>query len=310
MSTSNQNILVLGAGELGMPILRELSKPRWGHSDITVLLRPATITTSNPDKQAEVTEIRNLGIHILPGDLVASSVPELAKLMTGFHTVIGCTGFVAGRGIQIKLAKAVLEAGILRYFPWQFGVDYDVIGKGSAQDLFDDQLDVRAILRGQERTEWVIISTGVFTSFLFSPFFRVVDIENRAVHALGSWDNRITVTTVEDIGRLTAEIVHLKPRIRNAVLYTGGDTLSYSQLADIVDSVLESKGDKSKAQRLVWEVPMLQEQLKNDPNDALKKYWVVFAEGKGVSWDLKQTFNKEHDITVVSARQWAHVNLQ
>jgi hypothetical protein len=308
MSTPNQGILVLGAGELGMPILRELSKPHWERSDITVLLRPATITTSNPDKQAEVTEIRNLGIHLLPGDLVASSVSELAKLMTGFHTVIGCTGFVAGRGIQTKLAQAVLEAGIPRYFPWQFGVDYDVIGKGSAQDLFDDQLDVRALLRGQERTEWVIISTGVFTSFLFSPFFRVVDIENGTVHALGSWDNRITVTTVEDIGRLTAKIVHSKPRICNTVLYTGGDTLSYSQLADIVDSVLESKG--RKAQRLVWEVPMLQEQLKSDPNDALKKYWVVFAKGRGVSWDLEQTFNKEHNIPVVSARQWAHDNLK
>jgi len=117
MSTSNKSILVLGAGELGMPILRELSKPHWGRSDITVLLRPATITTSNPDKQAEVTEIRNLGIHLLPGDLVASSVSELAKLMTGITTAIGCTGFVAGRGIQIQLARAVLEAGIPRYFP-------------------------------------------------------------------------------------------------------------------------------------------------------------------------------------------------
>jgi len=255
-----------------------------------------------------VTEIHNLGIHLLPGDFVANSASELAKLMKGFHTVIGCTGFVAGLGTQIKLAQAVLEAGISRYFPWQFGVDYDVISKGSAQDLFDDQLDVRALLRAQERTEWVIISTGVFTNFLFSPLFGVVDIENASVHALGSWDNRITVTTVEDIGRLTAEIVHSKPTIRNAVLYIGGDTLSYSQLADIVDSVLEPKGHK--AQRIVWDVPMLQEQLEKDPNDAVKKYWVVFAQGRGVAWDLEQTFNRQRRIPLVSARQWVHDNMQ
>ena len=255
-----------------------------------------------------MTEIRNLGIHLLSGDFVASSASELAKLMKGFRTVIGCTGFVAGRSTQIKLAQAVLEAGISRYFPWQFGVDYDVISKGSAQDLFDDQLDVRALLRAQERTEWVIISTGVFTNFLFSPFFGVVDIENASVHALGSWDNRITVTTVEDIGRLTAEIVHSKPTIRNAVLYIGGDTLSYSQLADIVDSVLEPKGHK--AQRIVWDVPMLQEQLEKDPNDAVKKYWVVFAQGRGVAWDLEQTFNRQRRIPLVSARQWVHDNMQ
>jgi len=67
------------------------------------------------------------------------------------------------------LARAVLDAGVRRYVPWQFGVDYDVIGRGSAQDLFDEQLDVRDALRSQSGTEWVIISTGMFTSFLFEP---------------------------------------------------------------------------------------------------------------------------------------------
>jgi len=307
MSPSNDGILVLGAGELGMSILRELSKPRWGHSDITVLLRAATITSTDPAKHAEVTEIRNLGIHLIPGDLVASSIAELAELMKGFHTVIGATGFVVGRGVQVKIAQAVLEAGVPRYFPWQFGVDYDAIGKGSAQDLFDDQIDVRALLRAQERTKWVIISTGVFTSFLFAPFFGIVDLENGAVHALGSWDNHISVTTVKDIGRLTAEIIHFEPEISNTILYTG-ENLSYSEVADIVDSILEPKGRKVK--RIVWDVPMLQEQLKKDLDNTLKKYSVVFAQGRGVAWDSQETFNKQHNIPIVSARQWAQENMQ
>lgn len=89
----------------------------------------------------------------------------LAALFRPFHTIISCTGFVAGRDTQFKLAHAVLVAGVARYFPWQFGVDCDVIGRGSAQDLFDEQLDVRDLLRGQEGTEWVIVSTGMFMSF-------------------------------------------------------------------------------------------------------------------------------------------------
>lgn len=36
--------------------------------------------------------------------------------------------------------QAVLEAGVLSYFPWQFGVDYNAIGKGSSQELFDEML--------------------------------------------------------------------------------------------------------------------------------------------------------------------------
>jgi hypothetical protein len=69
-----------------------------------------------------------------------------------------------------------LQARIPRYFPWQFGVDFDVIGRGSPQDIFDAQLDVRELLRSQQQTEWVI-STGMFMSYLFEPEFGVVDLQ-------------------------------------------------------------------------------------------------------------------------------------
>ena len=55
---------------------------------------------------------------------------------------------------------------------------------------------------------------------------------------------------------------------------------------------------------------MLQEQLKKDPNDPLKKYWVVFAQGRSAAWDLEQTFNKQRGIAVVDARQRALENLR
>jgi hypothetical protein len=43
---------------------------------------------------------RALGIKFLPGDLVAGSTTTLSDLFRNFHTVIGCAGFVAGRGIR------------------------------------------------------------------------------------------------------------------------------------------------------------------------------------------------------------------
>ncbi len=94
-----------------------------------------------------------------------------------------------------------------RYFPWQFDVDFEAIGRGGPQDIFDAQLDVRELLRSQDKTEWVIISTGMFMSYLFEPDFGVVDLENNEVHALGSLDNAVTLTTPDDIGVLTAEIM-------------------------------------------------------------------------------------------------------
>ena len=303
---NNTSILVLGAGELGMAILRNLAKhaARFSGTTVTVLLRPSTIGSLAPDKQRDIAELSSLGISFLPGDL-AGSVTELSALFRGFHTVISCTGFVTGSGgFQLKLAHAVLDAGVKRYFPWQFGVDYDSIGRGSEQDLFDEQLDVRDLLRSQNRMEWVIVSTGIFTSFLFEPSFGVVDLAQNTVHALGSWSTAVTVTTPEDIGNLTAEICFAKPRIADSIIYTAGDTITYGQLADIVDTVLGRK-----VRRVEWSVPELKEELAKDPDNSIKKYRVVFAEGKGVAWDINETFNAQRGIETVGVEQWAQENL-
>jgi len=301
-----KSILVLGAGELGMAVLRSLSRRARQRSDseLTVLLRPSTIASNDPAKQRDIAELRSLGVKILAGDLVKNSAAELADLFNDFHTVIGCTGFVTGRRILLKQAQAALDAGVRRFFPWQFGVDYDIIGRGSAQDLFDEQLDVRDLLRSQDRMEWVIVSTGMFTSFLFVPEFGVVDLANNTVHALGGWDTAVTVTTPEDIGELTAEILYAEPRIVNRVVYTAGETITYRRLADIVDSVLNRK-----FQRVEWSVPLLKDELAADPENAFKKYRVVFAEGRGVSWDMGQTFNAQHGIKVKDVEQWVRDNL-
>ncbi|EHL30393.1 hypothetical protein LDG_7730 [Legionella drancourtii LLAP12] len=289
-----------------MAVLRNLATHISSSSGttVTVLLRPSSINSDSSRKQQEIAELHSLGINILAGDLSAPGT-DLVALFKVFHTVIGCTGFVTGRGLQLKLARAALDAGVIRYFPWQFGINYDLIGRGSAQDLFDEQLDVRSLLRSQDRMEWVIVSTGMFTSFLFEPSFGIVDFVQNTVHALGSWENKVTVTTPNDIGALTAEICFTEPQIVNSIVYTASDTVTYRQLADIIDSVLNRK-----MRRVKWSIPQLKEELANDPTNAIKKYRVVFAEGKGVSWDIDKTFNAQQGINVMSIERWVRENIK
>jgi hypothetical protein len=305
MSRDNA-ILVLGAGELGMAVLRNLARGASTAAGISVavLLRPSTINATDPVKQQDVAELRALGVELVPGDLATQSVAALAEVFSRFDTVVSCTGFVGGPGVQRKIARAVLDAGVERYVPWQFGVDYDVIGRGSVQDLFDEQLDVRDLLRAQDRTQWVIVSTGMFTSFLFDPSFGVVDLAQNTVHALGSWNTAVTVTTAEDIGALTSTIVLSEPAIVDQIVYVAGDTVTYRQLADTVDTLLHRK-----VRRVEWSVPELKRQLAADPHDAVRKYRVVFAEGRGVSWDKQQTFNGQREIAVCGLEDWARQNL-
>jgi len=305
-NATSQNILVLGAGELGLPVLRNLARraKNVDGAKISVLLRKSAVESSEPIKQRDIAEIRDLGIEIVIGDLVKSSIDELATVFAKYDTVIGCAGYAAGINTPMKLAKAALQSGIPRYFPWQFGVDFDVIGRGSPQDIFDAQLDVRELLRGQNQTEWVIISTGMFMSYLFEPDFGVVDLKNSAVHALGSLDTAVTLTTPDDIGALTAEIVFAKPRIRNEIVYLAGDTVTYGEVADKLQEGLNRPFTRSE-----WSEQYLLDELARDPDNMMSKYRAAFAQGRGFAWDKNGTFNQRNSIPVTDVSSWINANL-
>jgi threonine dehydrogenase-like Zn-dependent dehydrogenase len=298
---NTHHILVLGAGELGMAVLHALAaRPE---ARVTVMLRPSSLDTTSAAKRQTLEVLKTLGIEVLSGDAANDAEDQLAALFSGFDTVVSCLGFVAGPGTQLKLARAALRSDIKRYVPWQFGVDYDLIGRGSPQDLFDEQLDVRQLLRGQSRVQWLIVSTGMFTSFLFEPAFGVVDLDQNIVRALGSWDTGVTVTTSQDIGRLTASVL-FEPSLVNQVVFTAGDTLTYRQLADTVDHLLNRK-----VERMEWTVPALKAELAAKPDDPTRKYRAVFAEGKGVAWPKARSYNAERHIETTSVAQWIEQHL-
>ena len=244
-----------------------------------------------------------LGIAVVAGDVATSSERDLASVFSSFGTIVSCTGMFCPAGTQLKLARAVLAAGVRRYMPWQFGVDYDAIGRGSSQDLLTEQLDVRGLLRRQIVTEWVVVSTGMFTSFLFEPSFGVVSEDRGIVRALGDWANEVTVTTPVDIGKVVAEIVWVAPEVQG-VVYTAGETVSYARLADILEEVWQRKVAREDGS-----MGVLKEELAMDPGDGLKKYRVVFAEGRGVAWSQEESFDKVRGLRLQGVEDWIRENM-
>jgi len=65
-----------------------------------------------------------------------------------------------------------------------------------------------------------------------------------------------------------------------------------------------------KVRRVEWNLRELRDELAKDPANAIKKYRVVFAEGKGVSWDMAKTFNSQRGIGVTGVERWAKENLR
>jgi hypothetical protein len=302
-----KSILVIGAGELGFRVLKALSQhPIASTITISVLLRDSTVHAPSKDKLAALNTLSDLNIKIETGDIVTSSQTQLVSIFKNVDTVIGCTGFVAGPGLQTKLTNAVVEANVARYIPWQFGVDYDIVGRGSAQDLFDEQCDVRDILRAQSSTKWTIISTGMFTSFLFEPWFGVVDLVGARVFALGSLGNEVTVSAPEDISRLTAEAVlgGNADIFSNSVVFIGGDTITYEGVARLLEGHLGKKFD-----RHVLAVGDAKERLVRDPDNTILKYQIVFGEGRGVSWELEKTWNHSIGYRPQTTAEWVKDNI-
>jgi len=300
-TTMAQKVLVLGAGELGLAVIEALARhPLYSQCSLAVLLRQSSLDTALPSKKKLTQHLKALGCSFEAAEVAAAPVEELSAIFKKYDTVISCNGMYLPPGTQQKLCQAVFDAGVKRYFPWQFGMDYDIIGEGSSQDLFDEQLEVRKMLRAQDKVKWTIVSVGVFMSFLFQPF-KIIDIDDKTVRGLGSWDTRITSTTPQDIGRVTADLI-LDPRDtaeESGVVFVAGDTISYAQMADLVD---ERFGEKFKRELLDRET--LKNSLQEENVDPLVKYKDTFAQGRGVSWELERTVNYQRGMDMTDLRQY------
>lgn len=295
-----KGILVLGAGQLGLAVLKHL-QPRVEElgGEIHVLVSPVSIDKNGLPIDEQHKQLAAKGVKFEGVDLTAISDSELVAYFAKFKTIINCTGFFAGPGSQIRITLAVLDAKVQRYFPWQFGVDYDIVGKGSGQPVFDEQYEVRTILRQQQHTEWVIISTGMFTSFLFEPTFDVVNLKEGVINGLGSWETKVTVTSPDDIGYLTTSILLESPKIINKVVFVAGDTISYGQLAKVVKEITGKNFDCN-----ISTLEALKQELRLKPEDQMLRYRAAFALGDGMWWGKEETYNAKKGIETQNVEQW------
>ncbi|WVR00380.1 hypothetical protein IAU59_007523 [Kwoniella sp. CBS 9459] len=311
-----KSVLIIGAGELGLSIVSAMlahpSKP-----SVSVLLREGSSSIST------LSELYGDSVKIIHGD-ISSSVDAIAALLRGYDIVVSATGFSSGPGSQLKLAQAALQAQVGHYVPWQFGVDYDIIGRGSSQPLFDEQLDVRDLLRnqpqaqgskgGQGQVPWTIVSTGLFTSFLFDPAFGVVTKDKETstitVKALGSFGNRLTITSAENIGRYTSRIL-LDDDDDNSpppegVVFVADETITFGQVAEALEAKV--KGVGWKVERTEASIEELEEALQRNKDDVGAKYSLIWARAKGVAWDKEGTWNWKNGLKGETLDQWVEKN--
>lgn len=321
--TRTQPILILGAGELALSILTSvITHPNFSPTTtpLTLALRPSTYTTPSPTLTAALEPYTSTNrLTLLSLDL-SSPTATLTDAFRPYHTVIHAAGMTSPPGTQLGITKAAVAAGVSRYVPWQFGVDYDILGPEAGGGLFGEQCEVRKVLRDQTQTGWVVLSCGVFMSFLFEEFWGVVtkpkeeeaeDGEGRKkvrVRALGGWEDGITVTEAGDIGRVMAALAlddegEDKRWDDGEVVFIAGDMLTYEELAGVVGKVMGRE-----VVRELWDREWLKGKMEENAEDKLWKYRVVFGGGKGVSWPVEGTWSQRRGMKMVGVEEWLRKN--
>ena len=296
IAMASRKILILGAGELGIAITDALLTHvayDAASTAVTVAIRHSTLASLDTDSSSRMDSLkayRSRGVAFSSTDLVADSERCISDLFRQHTCVIHAGAMTLPEGTQLKVTRAALAAGVEEYVPWQWGVDYDIIGRQGGLSLFSEQCDVRELLRSQSRTKWFIVSCGVFMSFLFEDFWGVIvrDSESKiiGVRALGGWDHLITATTVEDIARCNAELVLVDIDKRDKAVYIAGDTMRYDEFAEVIERVVGHEVTKE-----LWSTEELSKKSKEEPGEKLFKYRLVFSEGRGLAWEKKGTFN-------------------
>jgi hypothetical protein len=302
-------ILLIGLGELGHALYSQIC---------TIPNTHITLGIRSPSKH---THLASPTTSLLQLDVTSPS-PTLILLLSAFNIIISATGYGESSSRLPKLAQDVLSAGRLRksqgkskiwFFPWQWGCDFDVTGDvGGLMPLFGVQKQIRALLRKEAPeagVQWTVVSTGLFMSFLFEPFWGVVDREEEGtgeqitVRCLRGWDHSVSVTDVCDIGRVLKRILEGDVEVANTVLRIAGDTITYGELAEIMERV----GGR-KVLRESWSAEHLQKELQRDPENLVNRYRVAFS-GEGVYWPMEETVNHRLGMEMTDVETYAKKRL-
>ena len=102
------------------------------------------------------------------------------------------------------------------------------------------------------------------------------------------------------------EIVREVEGVKDSVLYTAGEMLIMGLWQTVVEDV-----KVEKVKREAWSVEKLKSDLEtNLDNNIVRKYQVVCAEGRGVSWDEETAYNRQNGIKLEVLRDWTIRNMK
>lgn len=228
----SQTVLLVGAtGTLGHRIAVHLT--RQPDTTVRLLVRPGA--AQDPAKRAALEELGDAGARTVEGSL--HDLPSLDAAVGGVDVVVsavqgGAETIVTG---QLNLALAAEEAGVARYLPSDYALDFFHAPPGAPMFDLRRQLAVRL---ADVDLEVLHVLNGAFMDMMLDPRTAgVVDLDQRTGRYWGEGTDLFDLTLVEDVAAFTARLA-TDPTAGAGTYAVSGERTSYLGVIAAVEEVL------------------------------------------------------------------------
>jgi NAD(P)-dependent dehydrogenase (short-subunit alcohol dehydrogenase family) len=222
-----KTILVAGAtGNLGLRIVKALLRH---DANIIALVRHG----ADEDKLG-ILEL--LGAKVIKADMLHEK--ELAAACEGVHCVVSALSGLEDVIIDVQktLLNAAINAGVKRFIPSDFSLDFTNLPAGRNRNL-----DLRRTFHQYAEKKDIALTSifnGAFMELLTTDMPMILFKQKRILY-WGKADHKLVFTTMDDTAVFTAKIA-LDPSTPRHVKINS-DYLSAREMATIVSDVTESK---------------------------------------------------------------------
>ena len=234
MASNTHNVVIFGAtGLIGEYITNAIVQSA-SFGKIAIFTSPNTIQT----KSEEVERLKSRGVEIIIGDI--ASAEDVKKAFNGFDTVVSCVGraVIQTQVLLVKLADE--HPDVKRFFPSEYGTDIEY-GPSSANERPSQQkLKVRAAMKDVKNLDYTYVVTGPYGDADRGLFLSAAPLgkeaggsfnvkQKRAV-LLGSGEDKFSLTTMGDVGKLVVAALKHPEAARNRALLVNSFTTTPKEI--------------------------------------------------------------------------------
>ncbi|KAI9739861.1 MAG: hypothetical protein M1818_004917 [Claussenomyces sp. TS43310] len=225
MSYTIKNVAIAGAsGNVGARVLDALLDLKF---KVTVLSR-----SSKPFPAAASVKVVDF-----------TSVESLSAAMAGQDAVIDTT-FSPEVDTPLRLIDAAAKAGVYRFITSDFGLDPEIPGVREMPVFGRKKVSYEAVKKQavDNRLTYTLVACGAFLDWGLATGFAGLNFQEKTAFIFGDGNNVVPWTTLEDVGKATANVLSHPQETLNRPVYVHSVFMSQNQLFGAAKEVLGNEG--------------------------------------------------------------------